>query len=323
MFSFFRITIFGVIFVIIVLVWTFVFGLASNQPGSFFNSGHNAVWIGHEWVGEEKTDIQIQELVNTLKNHQIDTVFVHVGPINSSGSVDPETYKYSLGFLEKAKSFEEDINYQAWLGQIRRKLDLADESVRHNISNLSIILADVVGFDGIHFDIEPVWDGDGDFIKLLAEVRDDLGEEKKISVALAELIPQSILWLSEHVYSFENYNSEVNFSNVAKYADQVVAMVYDLGFESEWFYRWIVTEQTIRITDLLEGTEVFIAIPSYDEEKEGFSSEVENVKNGLRGIIKGLNNFRSNENNFAGVAIYPYWEIDEEEWRVYDDLWLK
>ncbi len=322
MFSFFRITIFGVVFVLAVLAWAFVFGFASNQPGSFFNSGHNAIWIGHEWVGEEKTDMQVQELVNTLKKHQIDTVFVHVGPINSRGSVDLETYKYSLDFLEKAKSFGGDIDYQAWLGQIRRKLDLDDESVRHNISNLSITLADVVGSDGIHFDIEPVWDGDRGFIKMLAEVRDNLGEEKKISVALAELIPGSILWLSEHVYSFENYNSEVNYLNVAKYADQVVTMVYDLGFESEWIYRWIVTEQTIRITCLLEGTEVFIAIPSYDN-KEGFASEVENVENGLRGITKGLNNFRSNEDNFAGVAIYSYWELDEEEWQVYDDLWIK
>ena len=318
MFSFFRITIFGVIFVLAVLVWAFVFGFSSNQPGSFFNNGHNAVWIGHEWAGEEKTDAQIQELVNTLKNHQIDTVFMHVGPINSRGNVDSETYKYSLEFLERAKSFGEGIDYQAWLGQIRRKLDLSEEKIRHNISNLSVTLADIVGFDGIHFDIEPVWDGDRDFIKLLAEVRDNLSEDKKISVALAELIPGSILWLSEYVYTFENYNSEVNYSNVAMYADQVVAMVYDLGFESGWFYRWIVTEQTIRITDLLEGTEVFIAIPSYND-----MGNPENVENGLRGIIKGLNNFRSNEDNFSGVAIYSYWELDEEEWQVYDDLWLK
>ncbi len=323
MFSFFRITIFGVIFIAAVLAWGFAFGFASNQPGSFFNNEHNAVWIGHEWVGEQKSDVDIQELVTTLKDHQIDTVFVHVGPINSSGSVDPEIYKYSLDFVETAKSFGEDIEYQAWLGQIRRKLDLSDEEVRHNISNLSIILADIIGFDGIHFDIEPVWDGDKDFITLLSEVRETLSEEKKISVALAELVPGSILWLSEHVYTFENYNSEVNYSNVAKYADQVVAMVYDIGFESEWFYRWIVAEQTIRITALLDGTEVFIAIPSYDEKKEGFHPEAENVENGLLGITKGLNNFRSNEDNFAGVAIYSYWELDEEEWQVYDDLWLK
>ncbi|MCK5347553.1 MAG: hypothetical protein KAR20_29290, partial [Candidatus Heimdallarchaeota archaeon] len=147
--------------------------------------------------------------MNNFKKHEIDTVFVHVGPINKNGSVDPETYKFSLNFVDKAKIFDENIEYQAWLGQIRRKIDLSNDDIRHNISNLCVVLTEIVGFDGIHFDIEPVWDGDRDFIELLAEVREDLKDGKKISVALAELIPQSILWLTEHIYTFENYNSEV------------------------------------------------------------------------------------------------------------------
>lgn len=328
---------FGVVFAVIILIWAFVVGFSSNQPGSFFNKSHNAIWIGHEWVGESKTDQEIQELVNNFKKYEIDTVFVHVGPINQNGGVDPETYKFSLNFVDKAKIFDEDIEYQAWLGQIRRKIDLSNDVIRHNISNLCIILAEIVDFDGIHFDIEPVWDGDRDFIKLLAEVREDLGDEKKISVALAEFIPQSILWLIEHFYTFENYNSEVNYLNVAAYADQIVTMVYDLDIGSSWLYRWIVSEQTIRITDLIgdntkggTGKEVFIAIPAYDENKEldaiadnAEMDAVENIENGLRGIVKGLNNFRSNENSFAGVAIYSYWEVDEEEWEIYENLWLK
>jgi len=326
MFNFWKITIFGVAFAVIILIWVFVVGFSSNQPGSFFNNSHNAVWIGHEWVGENKTDQEIQELVNNFKKYEIDTVFVHVGPINKKGSVDPETYKFSLNFVDKAKIFDENIEYQAWLGQIRRKIDLSNDDIRHNISNLCVVLTEILGFDGIHFEIEPVWDGDRNFIELLAEVREDLKDGKKISVALAELIPQSILWLTEHIYTFENYNSEVNYLNVAMYADQIVAMVYDLDIDSGWFYRWVVSEQTIRITDLIGDKEVFIAIPAYDDknkESDVKADNVENIENGLRGIAKGLNNFRSNEDSFAGVAIYSYWEIDEEEWEIYENLWLK
>ncbi len=321
--KFLKLIVSAIIFTIIFLIWIFVIGFSSNQPGRFFNKGHNAIWIGHEWVGEDKTDQAIQSLVNDFKKYQIDTVFVHVGPLNKEGTIDQKTYKYALNFIDKVKKFDNSIKYQAWLGQIRNKIDLSNPEIRENIADLSLILADLVGFDGIHFDIEPVWDNDLDFIKLLEEVRNNISEDKIISVALPEFIPQSILWLSENIYSFENFNSEVNYKNVSKYADQIIAMIYDTGIDSEWFYRWFVNEQTIRITNLVEDKEIFIAIPSYEDQKEGFNPEVENIENGLLGIIKGLNNFRSDENNFAGVAIYSYWEMDEKEWQTYEKLWLK
>ena len=318
-----RITSFGLMFTIIVLVWIFVIGISSNQPGSFFNKGHNAVWIGHKWADTQMSDIQIQSLVNDLKKHQIDTVFVHVGPLKEDGTIDPETYKYSVNFIDRARVFDEDIQYQAWLGQVRSKIDLGDPDVRHNVANVSMIMSQMVGFDGVHFDIEPVWDGDLDFILTLKESKEMMPAGKKISVALAEYIPGSFIWFTQNIRPLENYNSEVNYENVADYADQIVVMVYDLDIADDWKYQWLVQEETIRVTDLLPDKEVFIAIPSYEEVKEGFNPKVENVKNGLIGIIKGLNNFRSNENSFAGVAIYPYWEIDEDEWVIYENLWLK
>jgi len=317
-----KITLFGLALVVLVLVWIFVIGISASHHGSFYNQNHNAVWIGHEWVGEQKSNDEIEVLVNVLKSNGIDTVFVHSGPINYYGNVDPEAYKYSIDFLDRAKRLDEEIQYQAWLGQIRSKLDLSDPEIRHNIANLSMIMTQMVGFDGIHFDIEPVWDGDEDFIELLEIVDDVLPEDKQLSVALAEFIPQSLIWFLEKVNQFENYNTEVNFLNVAKYADQIVVMVYDTGINDSWLYKWLVMEQTIRVTETVEDREVFIAIPAYDEVKKGFNPEVENLRNGLIGIVNGLNNIRSNKQSFAGVAIYPYWEIDRGEWKDYRSLWL-
>lgn len=325
MFRFWKITVLGVVFTLSVLVWIFLFGISANQPGAFYNEGNNAVWMGHEWVGVYKTEAQISELVEKLKAHEIGTVFVHSGPFNSEGKVDPETYEFAVHFVDTAKRLAPDIEYQAWLGQIRSKVDLNDETVRHNMAKEAMIFTRFVGFDGVHFDIEPVWDGDSGFIEVLKESRELLGEEKKISVALAEFIPQSLIWFLENLKTFKNYNTEVNYKNVAEYADQVVVMTYDTSLKIEKLYRWLVMEQTIRVTRLLDGTEVFIGIPAYeyDEKKDWFDPDVENVENGLKGIIKGLNNFRSKEENFAGVAIYPFWEIDNEEWKTYDNIWLK
>lgn len=327
-----KITIFGITFIAVMFVWIFLFGVSSNQPGSFFDKGHNAVWAGHKWVAQDMSDGDISEFVDNLANHGIDTVFVHVGPINEDGTIDPDVYQYALDFLDRARRQNSDIQYQAWLGQIRSKLDLSIVNVRHNISKQVLILSEFVGFDGVHFDVEPVWDGDGDFIKLLEESKSVMSEDKKMSVALAEFVPGVFLWFFENVVSFNNYNSEVSYENVAEYADQVVVMVYDTSLKRPWLYRWFVSEQTIRVTDLLDGKEVFVGLPAYDyygddfvdaeAAREWFDPETENLENGLKGVIKGLNNFRSGDENFAGVAIYPYWQIDEDEWAVYDSLWL-
>lgn len=311
------------IFLLLIFCWIFIFGIYSSQKGSFFNKGHNAVWIGHEWVGEAKTDAEIAALVNNLNNYQFDTVFVHAGPLENDGTIKPETYKYAMNFVEKVKKSDPDIEYQAWLGQIRVKIDLSDEGVRHNVVKQSIIMSQLVGFDGIHFDIEPVGDDDLNFINLLKETRETLPQGKTISVALAEFIPNSLVWMIKDFYKLENYNTQINYSNVAKYSNQIVAMAYDTGMRRGWLYRWLVREQTVWLSNLLKNKEFFIAIPAYDKASEDFDPKVENVENGIKGIVSGLNNIRSEEENFAGVAIYPYWEIDENEWKIYEDLWLK
>ncbi len=321
--SWWKITKFAVIFLLAILVWIFFIGISSNQSGSYFNKGHNAIWIGHAWVGEEKSYNEIKDLVDTLEKHEIDTVFVHTGPLNYEGNVDPEIYKYAISFLDQAKELNNNIEYQSWLGQIRRKINLSDKEVRINVAKLSSMLTQMIGFDGIHFDIEPVWDDDLDFIELLKDSREIMPDNKKISVALAEFIPKSVINFTESIHEFENYNSEVNYLNVAEYADQIVVMAYDTGLDSDWLYKSLLEEQTIWLTDLTQDAEIFIGIPAYEDQKESFDPDVENIFNALHGVINGLNNIRSDKDNFAGIAIYPYWEMDVHEWQDFYDIWIK
>ncbi|MBD3330494.1 hypothetical protein GF354_03105 [Candidatus Peregrinibacteria bacterium] len=321
--SLWKITTLGLIIIFSIIVWIFVIGISADQPGSYYNSGHNAVWVGHEWVGEQKSDGEIQQFVRTLEDNRINTVFVHCGPFNNDGTVHHATYRYAFKFLESARKFNENIEYQAWLGQIRSEIDLEDELIQDNIVRQTKIFTDLAGFDGIHFDIEPVWDEDLAFIEVLRKTDEGLKDDKKISVALAEFIPSVFLWMTENIHEYRNYNTEVNYRNVAKYADQIVVMVYDTGINSKNLYEWIVKEQTIRVTSLFDDIEVFIGIPAYEDEKEGFDPGIENIETGLNGVIAGLNNIRSNEKSFSGVSIYPYWEISEKEWEIYSNLWLK
>ncbi|MBL4694799.1 hypothetical protein JKY72_05525 [Candidatus Gracilibacteria bacterium] len=279
---------FGVL--LAVFLWVLMFGGLANSPGSSFNKAHNAIWLGHEWVGEVKSEGDVEELVRNLEKHGIDTVFVHSGPFLSDGSVDANVYPLAFDFLKKARKFSSEIQWQAWLGQIRGKIDIDDEKVRGKMVKTVGYMVTIAGFDGIHFDVEPVWDEDEGFFMLLEESRREVGKEVKISVALAEFVPGSVIWLLEGLYEFVNVNSEVTYERVK--------------------------EQTIWVSDLMEGTEVFMGIPAYESE-----SPAENVKNALEGIVEGLNHFRSEEDNFAGVSIYAYWEMEDEEWAVWRDVW--
>ena len=308
---------------LLLATWYFVLGIAANEPGSFYNKGHNAVWLEHQWVGEAKGRAEIRELVEQLERQQIDTVFVHAGPLDADGTVPPLLYQYAPRFLEIAREFDSTIQYQAWLGQRREVINLDDPEVRHNVAKAAMIMSQLVGFDGVHFDVEPVWDQDLAFIETLAEARELMPDGKKISVALAEFIPESIVWLTKKTKDFKNYNSEVNYRNVAQYSDQIVVMVYDTGLQKEWLYRNLVSEQTIWLSRLLPDVELFVGIPSYDDNVTGEPQEVENIENGVLGVIDGLNNVRSDEEVFAGLAIYAYWETDEEEWDIYQNNWIK
>jgi hypothetical protein len=311
----------GMVVIFVILFLLFV-GVSVNKPGKDYNKGHNAIWIGHEWVGEWNSDQEIRDLVGDLRRMGIDTVFVHSGPFENDGGIEVGAYQYAGDFLKRARDIDENIQYQAWLGQIRKNIDLADSQVRENILEQVRILTSYVGFDGIHFDIEPVWDEDIDFIKLLEESRGVLGE-KVISVALAEFIPRQLIWMMQKFHEFNNHNTQVNYRNVGKWADQIVVMTYDTGFESQWFYEWFVKEQLIWVTNLYDEKEVFIGIPVYDEEKESFDPLVENAETGMNGIVSGMNNIRSKEANFAGAAIYSYWTLSEEEIEIYENIWLK
>ena len=309
---------------LIVALWVQFVGISTNFGGAHFNKDTNAIWIGHQWVGEQKSVSEIEELVANLQEHGFTRVFVHSGPFKSDGSIDPQTYRYSIDFVEVAKGLAPEIEFQAWLGQLRGRVDLDDPSVRKNMVNQAIIMTQMVGFDGIHYDIEPVWDGDEGFIKLLEETREAIGEELKISVALAEFIPGSVIWFFEEVHEFRFYSTEVNYENVAEFADQIVVMTYDTSFDDQRLYEWLVAEQTIWVSELFKNTgkEVFIAIPAYDDETEAFDPKVENIETGLNGILDGLNNLRAEDESFTGVAIYPYWYMDEGEWQTYREIWL-
>src|SRR4029453_5852922 len=52
-------------------------------------TGHDALWLGHAWVDGRKTQSDVDSLVADLRVTGVRDLFVHTGPFNHDGTLDP------------------------------------------------------------------------------------------------------------------------------------------------------------------------------------------------------------------------------------------
>lgn len=306
------------------LGWYFVIGFHGKLSGEDFNLGANGLWIKHAWVGNEQDQQVIEDLALKLQKYDIKYIYVHSGPFDSDGTIPQDRYFYAQEFLQILTNKNPDVVPLAWLGQLRSELDLDDETIRASIvKECENMLA--AGFDGIHYDIEPIIHEDTAFLDLLEETRTQIGDDAPISVATDEWQPKLIsdvvgIIIDEEI---ESYWQTEYFQETAEIADQIVVMTYDTSLKDPMHYEWLVEQQTIYLTQILQGydTELLVGIPTYEDDKESFDPAVENMETGLNGIIQGLNNKRTKGEVFTGVAIYSNWETDTSEWNIYQEIW--
>ena len=281
-------------------------GFHQDQP----SPSRLAFWLEHDFSTGQKS------LTNLLQESDaavsITDVYVHAGPFNSDGTLPGD-----LAFSKASPLPESQTKIYAWLGQIRSKIDLEDEAVRQKILTSVGLLLDA-GFEGIHLDIEPVKQDDAGFFILLEELHATY-PKASLSVAMDEWQPHGLSqWIANYYdISIESYWSTEQVENVLPFIDQLVVMTYDTGFKDPRLYAWWVEQQTIALSNILEGSEVelLIGIPSYSK-GSNFDPRAENIATGLKGFERGVDNLRSAVHSIAGLAIYSYWEMSAEEWEI-------
>lgn len=315
------------VIVILVSSYYFILGFHRQKPGSFYNIHNNAVWLEHRFSEFSVDDAEIQKLVRELHNHSIRYVFLHAGPFESDGTIPLQKYQAARRFLKIAREIEPDIIWLAWIGQLRSLVNIDDPSIRLNMVKTAEIFTQTVGFDGIHLNIEPIPHDDASFLLLLQEMRITLGDGSFLSVASDEWQSK---WMSEALSfllrrQIESYWGTSYFKKVGAIVDQIVVMTYDSRLTKPSLYSWWVEQQTIYSTKALRKTraKVLIGIPAYKKPSKSFFPEAENITTGLTGVIRGLNNIRTVLSTFDGVALYPYWTLEEKDWKEYDRLWSK
>lgn len=288
----------------------------------------NAIWSAHKWVGESHSEDVYDDFAELLARHRITDVYFHVGPLTGKGSIPQAKYTNAKPLIAAMRQRAPSVRLHAWIGQVERRgggpLDLTDARTR---ANIVLTAADFIelGFDGIHYNIEPVYSGDTDLLALLDETAPvTRGRGKLLSMATDELSPLPGLEYAARLFVRQaGLWRAPYYREVAARTDQVAVMMYDTAMPFDWLYGTIVAWETWRLREIVgPDTTLFIGVPTYEDEHFGFHPAAENMTSGLRGIGIGLwFDGRPAGSNF-GAAIYAGWTTNGDEWSTWRSDWL-
>lgn len=276
------------IFFAFIVIFIFGIHLQSRQVDT-----HIALWLDHAWsTGQDLAPLQQQ-----IATAKITDLYFHVGPIGPQGQLATDLQIPDLSVLPTT-------NY-AWIGQLRSQIDLA--ATQDDIIKSAEWLMQQ-GFDGIHLDIEPITEDDTEFYNLLARLNSEL-PNAKISVATFEWQPSSL--------GIGSYWTSSQFKKTASHADQIVVMTYQTVFHDPALYTWWVEQQATRISNIID-TQLLIGLPVYEH---NIDPSAENLKSGLTGYQNAVQNLRTDRSTLDGIAIYPYWEMDQNDWQLLNETY--
>ena len=310
----------------VTLLGKFLMEPTHDLPGRYFNKGHNAAWLSVEWVNGDHDMQDVVALADELAQRQIKHVFVFVSYMKPNGGFNP-TYSHATEFVHALKVTDSNLDVQAWIGLPLKNpsgngyVDLGNAETRHRIVSFCVDMVHEFGFDGIHLDPEPVVDGDTNVLVLLDDLRRQTGSDASISIATRRIWPAQDIRLpiiAKFAWQADYYR------RIAQRVDQVAVMTYDSGLPLPFLYRRWVSMQVVELSQVVDDApvELFVGVPTSEEWTLTHWPNAENMTSGLQGVLDGLSNPGARPPTVSGVAIYPYWEMDADEWASYESLWL-
>jgi Glycosyl hydrolases family 18 len=316
----------------VVVVAAVIFALgrfANNAPVAL----PNALWIGTEWTYEVQEDEAVTTFVQNLRDREIGTVYAWVSWFQEDASWrGAENFGNVSAFVKQFKAAYPESELMGWVslpvnvGENNYRLDNTD--LQQSIADFSQRVVNDMGFDGVFLNIEPVWDGDENFLALLRKVRASVGENTPIAVAIPPdwspidagipvppLIVPGTIWEKEYKQS------------VALLSDEMVIMAYNSGLSNSADYvQWVAYQVKAfvdAVSELGAGTAIVIGIPTYDSELPGHDIAVENVASAVQGVHVGLQELGESAAFVRGLAIYAAWTTDDTEWSQYESTWVR
>jgi hypothetical protein len=307
----------------------FLLYLAYAPVGDFaphpFNHDRNAVWLEHRWLERRHPAADMEALFARLRGRGVGYVYPHAIPFDAAGRLPRHDREQMRAFLATARRVSPDMRVLPWVGGLRKgyrrqrpgTVELGDLAQRQRMVAEARGLVDE-GFDGVHLNVEPVDDGNDEYLALLRALRTAVGPARVLSVSAIRPAPVGLPRAPNFAWSPDYY------ARVAGIVDQIVIMAYDTALPTPSLYRRYVRWAARSVAGALYSSgsdaRVLMGVPTY--EPFGFMHRrgVETPENALAGVVAGLRGLGAG-GSFEGVALYAEWTTDEGEWAAYERQW--
>ncbi|MFI7125359.1 hypothetical protein ACIBQ1_06660 [Nonomuraea sp. NPDC050153] len=292
----------------------------TGAPAAWAKStGNDALWLGHAWVDGRRTERDVEQLAVRLRATGVKDVYVHSGPFNWDGTLSPGKYPNAGNFVKWMREHLPAVRISAWLGQaVKNGLDLDDPKARENVlTGVAAIMKQ--GYDGIHYNFEPIGDGDTEFLDLLERTR---RYTSLLSTSTPQIEPYPGLRLTARaLLSHDKYWSQGYFRQVVDRVDQVAVMTYDSFTPLQSLYGGYVARQAELALDLVPAAKaLYIGAPAYHDHGVPWLDNAESVAMAAEGARLALSEYGRRDR--FGLALYVDFAATEEDWQEYATRWM-
>jgi spore germination protein YaaH len=239
-------------------------------------------------------------------------LFVHSGPFEADGTLDHGRIPQARWFVAAIHAALPGVRVQAWLGA-----HSVPETVLGSIDGVLDL-----GFDGVHYDFEPIAEGDDGLISVLRKTHELTKKRRAILsvsaihtepwadlAACVDLIPgRMALWSTDYL------------RRVAQEVDQIAVMSYDTAMPTEAAYGGYLrraTENALRAVPA--HVALLMGVPAYHDQRFFRYDRAETVAAALRGVRLALGSAAPPRD--FGVAIYVDFAATEQDWASYHRDW--
>ncbi|MGW5325766.1 hypothetical protein [Streptomyces sp. NPDC004014] len=300
----------------------------SPAPGTL-TRGKDALWLGHAWVDGRKSDEDVRALAERLRGTGIRDLYVHAGPLEHDGTLPEAAYRKAGRLVAAVHRELPGVRVQAWLGDVLATEGPDGLRLERAATRAAIVASarDVLaaGFEGTHFDLEPLHSGDRDYLSLLDDLRAlTRARHAVLSVAAHQIDPLPgfhSFWGT--TTGHPKWWSQAYFGQVARRVDQIAVMSYDTMQPLQSLYGGYVAQQTSLALEVTPGsTDLLMGLPFYHENRFGHRAHAETVPAAVRGVRLGLSRTDAGRARF-GVALYVDFAATEADWAAYREGWAR